>query len=322
MKKSTKNLIIASSVAAGVGLLAGAYIFSAKKLIEIALDRKLPKEIEKNKDKISGSSGLSDIAELIKVCSANLESKNLKTVNIQSEDGLNLVGHLYIPENPERIIIAMHGWRSSWSQDFGGIADFWFQNGCAVLFAEQRGQGDSEGEYMGFGMLERHDCLLWVNWVNEHIKRLPIYLAGVSMGATTVLMTAGAELPGRVKGIMADCGFTSPEAIWKHVAESNLHIPYGLYSAIANEICRKKINIKSNDYSSVEALKNAKIPILFIHGTDDTFVPVEMTYENYKACASEKRLLIVPGAEHGMSYLIDKKGYEQTVQSFWSEFDN
>ena len=101
------------------------------------------------------------------------------------------------------------------------------------------------------------------------------------------------------------------------MVENNFHLPYGLYSRAAKDICEKRIQVSSDSYSTTEALANCKVPVLFIHGTDDNFVPVEMTYKNYKACASDKRLFIVPGAEHGMSYLVDKQGYENTVKEFW-----
>ena len=77
----------------------------------------------------------------------------------------------------------------------------------------------------------------------------------------------------------------------------------------------------SKEVSCTEALKNCKVPVMFIHGTDDHFVPVEMTYENYKACASEKHLLIVPGAEHGMSYMVEKDKYEKEALHFWQKYD-
>ena len=94
-----------------------------------------------------------------------------------------------------------------------------------------------------------------------------------------------------------------------------------MISAIAEDICRSKIQVGPKDYSCINAMKVCKVPVLFIHGTDDDFVPVEMTYENYKACAAEKRLLIVPGAGHGMSYILNKEGYEKAVLEFWNEFD-
>jgi len=216
----------------------------------------------------------------------------------------------------------MHGWRSSWSRDFGVIAPFWHDHGCSVLYAEQRGQGESEGEYMGFGMLERYDCLKWAQWANENNPdNLPIYLVGLSMGATTVLMTGDLELPENVRGIMADCGFTSAHDIWKHVAEENLHLHYGLYATAANDLCKKRISIGSRECSTVDVLKQCKVPVLFIHGADDNFVPVRMTYENYAACSSEKHLLIVPGADHAMSYCVEQDRYEKAAKDFWKTYD-
>ena len=141
------------------------------------------------------------------------------------------------------------------------------------------------------------------------------------MGAATILMAAGLDLPSNIHGIIADCGFTSPDAIWKHVANNNLHIAFGLRGAIADEMLKQKIQMGSDEYSTVEALQSSTIPVMLIHGTDDHFVPVEMTYENYKACAGPKRLLIVPGADHGMSYFVEKDRYEEEIKRFWRDFD-
>lgn len=323
MKKSTKNFLIGAGVAtASAAVLGVAHHYTTKYLMKLALDREGPKSAAKDKEKLMSSSDMSETVATIMNAAQNLESKEHEQVEITAQDGTYLIGHWYYPEDAKRIIVAMHGWRSTWSQDFGAIAPFWFDNDCAVLFAEQRGQGNSGGEYMGFGLLERYDCLDWINWVNERTEgKLPIYLGGVSMGATTILMTAGFELPENVRGIVADCAFTSPHAIWKHVVENNFHLPYGLYSRAAKDICEKRIQVPSDSYSTTKALAKCKVPVLFIHGTDDNFVPIEMTYENYKSCASDKRLFIVPGAEHGMSYLVDKVGYETAVKQFWDDYD-
>lgn len=323
MKLSIKGI----SIFAGVGALLGAVFFAShsmtKRMVSMALDRETTEDVDGAKEKFAGSRNMTEFMDELKRSGEKLGNSEYEDVEITTEDGVRLVGHWKTCENPERIIIAMHGWRSSWTHDFGMVADCWFENNCNVLYAEQRGQNNSGGEYMGFGILERYDCLEWIKWVNEHQENhLPIYICGVSMGATTVLMASALELPDNVKGVIADCGFTSPHAIWKHVAEKNLHIPYeGLRRIVANDMCRKRINHGISSYSAVEALKNSKIPVLFIHGTDDKFVPVEMTYENYKACASEKRLFVVPGADHGMSYYVDKKGYENAMKDFWRDYD-
>lgn len=322
MKKSTKAILIGSGVAlTGAAAIASAVSYkTTKTLVNTALDRELPKAM-KNKRIYKKETDEALLADL-KEKSERLKNSGCETVEITGSDGKKLIGHWHQSEDAKRIIIAMHGWRSSWSTDFAGIFDFWHDNNCSVLYAEQRGQGSSDGDYMGFGMIERYDCLDWIKWVNENNDdNLPIYLAGVSMGASTVLMTSGFDLPDNVHGIMADCGFTSAKAIWKHVVENNMHLSYNIHSKMIEDLCKKKINLNSEDYTTLEALKENNIPVLFIHGTDDDFVPIEMTYDNYKACTAPKKLFVVPGATHAMSYIIDKDGYEKTVKDFWSIFD-
>lgn len=313
----------ASSAALIAAVGAGAYL-TTMLLVKTALDREQPKIMKKRSGMISGGRKDEKFEQMCAKAAESLKSLNHETVRITGHDNVKLIGHFFPCENAKRIIVAFHGWRSSWDMDYGMIAPFWHENGCSVLYAEQRGQNNSGGEYMGFGLTERFDCIDWINWVNENIaenENMSVYLAGISMGATTVLMASDLKLAKNVRGIMADCGFTSPKEIWRHVARNNLHISYGLRSVIADIICKNKISMASDEYSTLNALKRTKIPVLFIHGTDDCFVPVEMTYENYKACASEKKLLVVPGADHAMSYYVNKDEYEKATEKFWAEFD-
>lgn len=323
MKQKTKNILkISGAVVATTGLAALSAYTTARFLVKVALDRDEPKKMKKSTKKISGSSPNNDYHEALKIGSQVLREKESQKVEIISHDGTPLVGH-YIPaKDPKRLIIAMHGWRSSWARDFGLIADFWNENNCSVLYVEQRGQNESGGNYMGFGLIERYDCLDWILWVNDNIGTyLPIYLVGVSMGAATVLMATGLSLPDNVHGVIADCGFTSPYDIWKHVANNNLHMSFGFKGTLANMICKGKINLNADDYSTLDAMKICKVPIMFIHGTDDRFVPIEMTYKNYKACASPKRIFVVPGAGHAMSYFVNSEGYEKACKDFWQDYD-
>lgn len=323
MKKSVRRLLVGSGLAAtGIGITGVAHRAVTKYLVNVALNRQVPKHTASAEQKIAGGELDQRLLNALREAGERLKEKGGAFVETASRDGTRLVGHWFAHQSPRRILVAMHGWRSSWCNDFGIVADYWFNNECSVLFAEQRGQGESGGEHMGFGLLERHDCLAWVNWINEQGgEDLPVYLCGVSMGASTVLMAAGLELPANVRGIIADCGYSSPEAIWRHIAKDNLGLSYGTRSAAANDLCRRKIQIGIDDYSCVNAMEECEVPVLFVHGTDDRFVPIEMTYENYKACAAPKRLLVVPGAGHGMSYLVDRERYEKAVQDFWEEFD-
>ena len=242
-----------------------------------------------------------------------------ETVSIQSLDGLKLLGHIVRAKNQKRVVLAFHGWRGSWKRDFGMTADFWRDNGCTVVYAEQRAQGGSEGEYMSFGIYERFDCISWIEWAEEYFgKRVPMYIAGVSMGASTVLMACGQKLPPNVKGCIADCGYTSADEIWKHVASDCLHLIYP--GNTLRSLCKEKLHFDPSKHTTLEALAKATIPVLFIHGEDDHFVPMEMTLENYEACASEKMIMLSPGAEHGLSFYNEPERYQDYVLRFFERF--
>lgn len=326
MKKTTKKILsLAGAAAAGAAVVGSTACVLTKKLIDIAMDRDGVKPNDNSKkvrNKLCGFTNEDGFIDKLEESAVKLAEVETEEVSITGHDGIKLTGHLYSCDYPKRLIIAVHGWRSTWNRDFGMAADFWFENNCNVLFIEQRCQGGSGGEYIGFGLLERYDVRDWTHWAHERYEgKLPIYLDGVSMGAATVLMASGLDLASSVKGIIADCGFTSPHAIWKHVAEHHMHLMYSPIKNIADSICRQKINMGSEEHSTVDALKKNDIPVLFAHGTADPFVPIEMTYENYMACKAPKRLIVVPGAAHGMSFYVEKERYAEELLRFWSEYD-
>ena len=167
MKRSTK--IAAVTTAAGVAASAAVSYTITRKLVELAIYREKPKKLEKQRPKVSRTRDTDEFLAYADKCAAELaENSNIITVGIPSRDGIHLAGHWYPCENAKRIIVAMHGWRSAWNYDFSMIADFWHREGCSILFAEQRGQNNSGGNYITFGHLERYDCLDWVNFIEEN----------------------------------------------------------------------------------------------------------------------------------------------------------
>lgn len=321
MQKKTAAAIALGALA-GIGVGAAAVSCGASKaMTDLAMDRKIPgySRFFNVSGKKKSDGGFS--AARKKAMEA-LEALPRQDVTIRSADGLTLKGHLLTCKYPRRLIIAFHGWRSSWSRDFGLVAPFWLENHCNVLLVEQRAHGDSQGDYLGFGLLERSDCQQWAIWADRQNFGLPIYLAGISMGSTTVLMAAGLSMPESVRGIIADCGFTSPRDIVGHVAQKNLHLNYTwLRSYMIDRNFRKKIHMTTSSYSTLTAMKQTGIPVLFIHGTEDHFVPIEMTYRNYRACAARKRLVVVPGAGHAMSFYVNPEACGRAMREFWKEFD-
>ena len=323
--KTAKILSVTGAAAAAAAVIGVAACTLTKKMIDIAMDREGVKpnnNSQKVRNKLCGFTNDDGFIDKLEESAVKLAEVETEEISITGHDGTKLTAHLYTCDYPKRLIIAVHGWRSTWNRDFGMAADFWFENNCNVLFIEQRCQGESGGEYIGFGLLERYDVRDWTHWAHERYEgKLPIYLDGVSMGAATVLMASGLDLASSVKGIIADSGFTSPHAIWKHVAENHMHLKYGPIKNIADNICRQKINMGSDEHSTIDALEKNHIPVLFAHGTADPFVPIEMTYENYMACKAPKRLVVVPGAAHGMSFYVEKERYAEELLKFWSDYD-
>lgn len=310
--------LTAATVAGGAAVSHGLTHY----LVNVAVDRKFPNSANRlTRAVIRGSRCDRVFLQALDAGAQVLRNLPHKTISIRGKDGAPLVGHLFAAAKPKRLVLAMHGWRSSWDHDFGMIAPFLLANDCTVLFAEQRGQGGSGGKHMGLGALERYDCVRWAHRLADMGPHLPLYLAGISMGATTVLMSTQLGLPGNTRGIVADCGFTSPQDICRHVVRHNLHLSYGLRAHIAHNLCKQKNQAGLKGCSAPKALAGSSIPVLLIHGTDDSFVPVSMTFDNYKACRGPKHLLIVPGADHGMSYYMEKSGYEKALADFWQRYD-
>ena len=315
------KILTAAAVFASVFTVSAAII--NRKMTEIAINRNPPSIYEKAYDIFSGKYMTEQDFSDLKKASDDLLARPTETVSITSGDDIKLVGHFYPAPNPKRIVLAMHGWRSSWSFDFGTVSQYLHDIGCSVLYAEQRGQNASDGEHMGFGVLERYDCLDWINYIHKNVDgTLPVYLAGISMGASTVLMASGLGLPPYVHGIIADCGFTSPKAIWTHVMRNELHITEKLVYPTAKRICSAEAHFDAESVCTTDAMKINKTPVLFIHGLKDRFVPVGMTIENYAYCSAPKELLIVPEAGHGVSYLRDPKGYEAKLGKFFEDHDS
>lgn len=245
-----------------------------------------------------------------------------ETVRLKSCDGTVLVGHLVRAAHPERTVIAFHGWRSSWQHDFNAQLSVLDGLSCNVLYVDQRAQGASGGKYMGFGALERFDCLEWLKLVEaQNTQGLPVYLMGVSMGATTVMLASELIGSGRVNGIVADCGFTSAGDIWRYSISQKAKHGAGLMYKISDSRCRHLAGYGGDTRSASESLKNTDIPFLFFHGSEDRFVPTEMGYEVFESCASEKKLVITDGARHARSCSVDPERYTQELKMFFEKYD-
>lgn len=240
----------------------------------------------------------------------------------KSYDGLNLVAELIPAEGEAKgVLILMHGFHGSPAHDFSGAFRLYHSLGYHLLCVHQRAHGASEGRYITYGVKERYDCQMWAKYASERFgKELPIVLDGISMGATTVLMASALPMPENVRGIIADCGFTSPFEIFSAVMYSWFRLkPFPLLYLVEG-MSRLVAGFGFKDYSVQEAMKENKLPVLFIHGVADDFVPCRMTEAAYEVCRAPKEMILVEKAGHGVSFLLDEERCTQALIRFLGQF--
>ena len=237
-------------------------------------------------------------------------------VTITSVDGKKLFARYYHTADGAPLQIQFHGYRGSAMRDFCGGTAFAQKLGHNALVVDQRSHGNSEGNTITFGVMERYDCQSWANYAYERFgKEIPLILSGVSMGATTVLMASNLELPETVCAIIADCPYSTPRDIISKVA-GEMGLPERPAAALCGLGARLYGRFRVDGGGALEAVRGTQLPILLLHGEEDQLVPCRMSREIYEACGGDKELQIFPGASHGMCYLEDPQRYEATVGGF------
>ena len=238
---------------------------------------------------------------------------------ITSHDGLRLHARFFEYAPGAAVEIMFHGYRGTAERDLSGGVQRCFSLGRSVLLVDQRGAGESEGRVISFGINESRDCRRWVDWLlRDQGEDVTIILTGISMGATTVMIAAGRPLPRQVVGVIADCGFSSAREIICEVMRS-MKLPPRLLYPFVKLGARLFGRFDLEETTAAEAMANCRLPVFFIHGEDDRFVPCAMSHRCYEACAGPKYLFTVPAAGHGMGYLLDTDGYRRELTRFSRE---
>lgn len=268
-----------------------------------------------------------------------INQQKAEDIYIQSEDGLKLHARLMDQPGAKGTVLMFHGYRTHPEVDFSASSHVYYECGNRIVHIDQRAAGKSEGKYIGFGVLESRDGCLWAQYIaNRFGTDQKIILAGLSMGASTVLMSTAhhenkqvqinsssgeilnvsMELPENVTGMVADSAFSSPYDIIKkrirttyHCKGTLLTIAIGIWSRLLAHYSLKELSVP-------EVMKNNTIPVLLVHGTADSNVPVEMTVKVAENCWASKKVLLVEGAEHGTGYLVDNEAYKNALREFCS----
>ena len=241
-------------------------------------------------------------------------------MEIHSYDGLKLVGYYYECAPGAPIEILFHGYHGDGERDLAVGIERCFALGRSAIIVDQRGHGESEGSSATFGIKERHDCISWVNHVIKRFGNdVKIIITGISMGAATVMMAAGENLPKNVVCVLADCGYSSAKKIIIKVMKE-MNLPAILLYPFVRLGALIFGGFDLEETSPIEAMRKTNLPVIFIHGDTDAFVPHEMSSELYDECgAPYKSFVTIEGAGHGIAYPVNKEKYLSALRDFEKE---
>ena len=245
-----------------------------------------------------------------------LTAAGMQDVYIKSHDGLKLHARWIEAENAKATVLIAHGYRSHPYIEFGDAIAFYRSMGVNLLLIDQRSHGKSQGKYITLGANEHRDVLSWLAYHNSHLAGCPVFLHGLSMGAATVMFTADQQLPHNLRGIIADCGFTSIHDILSHVFKKSTHLPAWPFIWVTDLCARLFAGFSIWEKDSRKTMRAPKVPVLLLHGTADNFVPCYMSRQIFDACLGDKTLLLVEGAAHAKCFPADPERCSKAIGAF------
>ncbi|EOT32486.1 hypothetical protein I578_01337 [Lactococcus garvieae ATCC 49156] len=235
---------------------------------------------------------------------------------LQTHDNLTLKAW-YLPATKptNKTILLANGYKFVRDR-YGAFGWLFHDLGYNVLMPDYRAGAKSPGKFIGFGWLDRKDNLGWIKQIIEKKPESEIAMFGISMGASATMMLSGEDLPEHVKCFIEDCGY---DTVWNelaHKAKHDYHLPPFPLIHLLSFWSKLFAGYDWKEASSITQLNKNTKPFLFIHGDQDTFVPMEMVYRNYEATKGPKEIYIAKGGRHVRSYEIDKEKYREAVANF------
>ncbi len=303
-----------------VAVLAVAAFLIVNYFFRISFVRRDSTDLDPNFFHTLEKKGMVEEVRIIREGRAYVKTLPYEDVYVRSHDGLRLHAKYFKNGDGKKVLILVHGYRSCGDHDFSCAFEPYLARGFDILLVDQRSHGESEGKYICFGTKERFDICRWCDFiVARNGDDVKIILDGISMGCTTVLLAAGLpEISGNVCGVIGDCGFTDAKSEVAYVARRDYKLPSFPAVNLMDGMCRLRAGFGLSEASTVEAVKNIKVPVLFVHGEADDYVLCENSVKNFDACTSEhKWLYTVPEAGHGLSFLVDNAGVSRVLSEFF-----
>ncbi len=240
-----------------------------------------------------------------------------ESTEIISSDGLRLhADYIRGAEGTDVTVIFCHGYKSCCVHDFAAMYEFYNGLGFNLVYPDMRAHGKSEGKYIGFGALDRFDIKLWCDKIAELFPDTSIFLHGMSMGAASAMQCADLELNPAVCGIIADCGFASANEVFRNLIGKVYHLPATPFVDIIELVSCTVAGYGFSDADSVKSMERSRLPLAYICGDCDRYVPLETAMRIYNACVQDKALLIAEGAGHAASFMCENEKYKKLIEGF------
>ena len=307
---------IAITLSTLIVVLLVALVFAGNYFYDQGIKRGTEVKLHSESDAVNELASESDQA-LLKEAKIWYAEQPKNTITMQSYDNLKLKAQFIKnnKNNNHNAVILAHGFRNT-GEDMGKYAKFYYDQGFDVLLPDARGHGDSEGDYIGYGWHERLDYKDWIKYLIQQHDAEQIILQGNSMGAATVLMTSGEQLPKQVKGIIADSSYSTVKKELAHQLKSIYGLPAFPLLDVTSVIAKIRAGYTLQEASAVDQVRKTKVPLLLIHGDADDLVPTEMATELYDAASGDNELWIVPDAGHTKAFDNITGEYETKLTQF------
>ncbi|WP_042368581.1 alpha/beta hydrolase [Bacteroides neonati] len=296
-------------------LLTGATIFGSFYLLNFSL---CPNETILSKDADSYPYMYKEYPFLESWVDSLRQEDALRDTFITNPQGIQL--HAYYiraPRPTNKTAVIVHGYTDNAIRMF--MIGYLYNRDLQfnVLLPDLQHHGQSEGDAIQMGWKDRLDVMQWMKLAqNLYGDSTQMVVHGISMGAATTMMVSGEEQPEFVKCFVEDCGYTSVWDEFSHELKTSYHLPPFPIMYASSRLCQQKYGWNFKEASSLNQVAKCRLPMFFIHGDKDTYVPTWMVYPLYEAKPGAKELWIVPGAAHALSYLENKDTYTEKVRTF------
>lgn len=246
-----------------------------------------------------------------------LESVDSRKISAVSEDGYTLIAtEFYKQENTHLWALVLHGY-TGWKEEMYPFACWYYEEGYQVVVPDLRCQGESDGDFIGMGWTDHYDCTLWIDYILSKDADARIVIHGQSMGAATALMMTGEEtLSDHVVAVVSDSAYTDAYSMFGDKVTEWFYLPAFPLVDSARLVLLLRGGYDLLDASAINAVAKSSTPTLFIHGTSDAMISVQMSRDLYDAATCPKELLIVESAGHAQTQDKDPDAYYGAIREF------